>query len=214
MITVKNTYGETILTHCAHDSFVGAKFHGEMMPRADLSYKDLTDTCFVTAYLYGADLRYANFDRSDLRCATMRRADLRGADLSGANLKGAELEGAIFNEETILPDFQIPQDKDLIVWKKLCDGKIAKLLIKKEWARTASLIGNKCRAERALVLEIRDPQGRFCRYGYSIRSKLFAYRAGSLVSPEESYDGDIRVECTSGIHFFITREEAKDYCSH
>ena len=36
------------------------------------------------------------------------------------------------------------------------------------------------------------------------------YRVGEIVRPD-SYDPDIRVECSHGIHFFITRKEAEDY---
>jgi hypothetical protein len=36
------------------------------------------------------------------------------------------------------------------------------------------------------------------------------YKAGVVVHPDK-YDDDIRVECTHGIHFFITRKEAEEY---
>jgi hypothetical protein len=36
------------------------------------------------------------------------------------------------------------------------------------------------------------------------------YKEGEIVVAD-SYDDDIRIECTNGIHFFMTRKEAKDW---
>lgn len=45
---------------------------------------------------------------------------------------------------------------------------------------------------------------------HSLHDYDFTYRLGE-VAREPSYDDDIRVECTSGIHFFITKQEAENY---
>jgi hypothetical protein len=36
------------------------------------------------------------------------------------------------------------------------------------------------------------------------------YREGQMVYPD-SYDDDIRVDCTHGIHFWLTRREAETW---
>ena len=36
------------------------------------------------------------------------------------------------------------------------------------------------------------------------------YRVGKTVE-SDSYDDDIRVECSHGIHFFLTRKEAEEW---
>jgi hypothetical protein len=87
-------------------------------------------------------------------------------------------------------------------FKKLSDGTIATLLIPAEANRTASLIGRKCRAEFAIVVEGNDSAGH--------SRKGIKYTKGETVYPDK-YDGDIRVECTNGIHFFLTPEEAEEY---
>ena len=46
------------------------------------------------AYLYGADLRYADLGGAYLRGANLGGADLHGAYLRGADLHGAYLRGA------------------------------------------------------------------------------------------------------------------------
>jgi hypothetical protein len=116
------------------------------------------------------------------------------ADLYGANLSGADLSG-LLSQRTILPD------GDIIGWKKLRDGSICKLQIPTEAKRVGGLIGRKCRAERALVLE--GSSG-------SRRDPSFEYLAGKTVEPD-SYDPDPLVECSHGIHFFITKAEAEAY---
>jgi len=120
-------------------------------------------------------------------------------------LYGAYLYGTILYG-TILPNFQIPQKGELVVWKKLQDNVIAKLLVPSGAKRTASLVGRKCRAEYVKVLEIIGGE----KEGYSLFNTSFKYCVGKKVVPNK-YDDDIRVECSSGIHFFLTREEAEKY---
>ena len=140
-----------------------------------------------------ADLRDANLRGANLRDANLRGADLRDADLRGACLWDANLRGAK------LPHFQIcPEEGSFVAYKKVDTGVI-KLEIPSKAKRTSSLIGRKCRAEYVRVLE---GSGRSCRGG--------DYKEGEIVYPD-SYDDDIRVECTNGIHFFMTRKEAEEW---
>ena len=44
----------------------------------------------------------------------------------------------------------------------------------------------------------------------SLHDPSFIYRVGETVKPDR-YDDDVRVECTSGIHFFITKPEAESF---
>ena len=162
--------------------------------RRDFSKENLSG-----ANLSGADLRWAILRWTDLSGAILSGADLRWADLRGADLRGAVLESAK------LPAFQIPQEGSLIAWKKLRNGVIAKLEISESARRTATPIGRKCRAEYVKVLELSSQ----CSAALSEYGEL-AYIVGEIVRPD-SYNDDIRVECTNGIHFFLTREEAEDY---
>lgn len=99
----------------------------------------------------------------------------------------------------------IPEEGSFIGWKKLSGGVIAKLLIPAEARRTSTPIGRKNRAEFVVVLELFGEAE-----GVSMHDKSTIYRKGETVRPD-SYNGDIRLECTNGIHFFITRQEAEDY---
>ena len=153
---------------------------------------DLRRANLRAANLYGANLYEANLREADLCEADLRRADLRGAYLRGADL----------------PPFQIPQEGSLIVYKKLANRILAKLLIPESAKRTASLVGRKCRAEFVDVIELFG-----CSHSDQARdtySGELLYAPLSRVYPDK-YDPDIRLECTNGIHFFLTREEAEAY---
>jgi len=157
---------------------------------ANLNGANLTDADLTDAVLFDADLFAANLRGADLSGADLRRADLGDADLRGADLEGAQL-----------PPFQIPQEGELIAWKATRDG-IAKLRVPPEAKRTATLIGRKCRAEYVEVLEM------IGKDGTGIRDSSIEYLPGETVRPDE-YNDDIRIECSHGIHFFLTREEAE-----
>jgi len=157
------------------------------------------------ADLKGADLEGANLEGADLKGADLEGANLEGANLEGADLKGADLYGA-YLEGAKLPHYQIPQEGSLVVWKKV-STKLVKLLIPEDAERTASLVGRKCRASKAWVLWIEDIE-EVTSTPYNGAS--LTYKQGEAIYPD-SYNPDPRIECTHGIHFFLTREEAEEW---
>lgn len=167
----------------------------EIKPKANLRGVYLRGACLRGTSLRGADLSWANLRESDLRGSDLRGAYLHGVDFRGADLRRVDLSGAI------LPDFQIvPQEGAFVAFKKISSG-VVKLEIPADARRTSSLVGRKCRAEFVKVLEGPD--------GFDRHSGKVNYKVGEIVYPDK-YDDDIRVECTHGIHFFMTRKEAED----
>ena len=150
------------------------------------------------ADLYGADLRGA-----DLRGANLYGADLRGADLRGTNLRSAKNADYAIALTRILPE------GDIIGYKRCRDGKIVKLLIPKE-AKRSHAFERKCRAEFAEVLEI-SKGTRQLKTAISNYDSSFKFRVGETVRPTTPYDDDWMNECSTGIHFFITKLEAEKY---
>ena len=178
--------------------------------RAVLSDADLSD-----ADLSGADLSDADLSDADLSGAVLRCADLSGADLSGAVLSDADLSGAVLsdakrNETTAFYDLQCPEEGDFIAFKK-ASGKIVKLRIPAE-AQRSSATTRRCRAEFADVLEILNtdktkadvsevPSNYDCDVIYKVGERVTA----------DSWDDNRWNECSHGIHFFITFDEAVNY---
>ncbi len=149
------------------------------------------------ANLSGAYLRSANLSSANLRDANLYDANLRYANLHGADLHGADLRGAKGLEQQ-----SILSEGELIGYKKLADGTIAKLRIPAEAKRVNAYGSRKCRAEYAFVL---SSSGASAKHG-----ETFKYPKHGKIVPD-SYDADPRAECSHGIHFFITEQEAKDY---
>ena len=190
-------------------NLIGANLSGAKLSDADLSGANLSDANLIGAKLSDADLSGANLRCASLSGANLSGANLRCANLSGANLRRANLSGADLSGAN-LPDFSVcPDVGSFTGWKKLVDGHIARLLIPEDASRTSSLVGRKCRAEFVQVVSITGADGVEYTDGISKHDGT-VYTVGEVVFPD-SYNDDIRVECTNGIHFFITRAEAVNY---
>jgi hypothetical protein len=172
---------------------------GDGGTRAVLRNADLCDADLRGADLCNADLRGAVLSNATLYNADLRGADLRGADLCNADLCDADLSGAK------LPHFRIvPDEGSFIAWKKTSAGVI-KIQIPAKAKRASSLVGRKCRAEFVKVLS-----GPGCGGSSPTYNTKLVYNKGDIVYAD-SFDPDIRLECTHGIHFYMTREEAEEF---
>ena len=166
------------------------------------------------ADLCGADLRGANLCGANLRDAYLCGAYLYGANLCGANLRGADLRGAYlrnvkYNERTAFYAMQCPEKGAYIGYKK-AEGKIVELEIQAD-AKRSSATTRKCRASKAKVLSITSIGGKeHFEEAKSSRDQSFVYRVGETVEVKD-FDEDRWNECSTGIHHFITREEAERY---
>ena len=159
----------------------------------------------IRADLIGADLIGA-----DLRGANLTEADLIGADLRGADLRRANLNNVIYNENTAFFAMTCPEEGEFIGYKKCAEEKIVKLLIMEE-AKRSSATSRKCRASKVKVLEITNIENTE-KYETAV-SKYdanFTYKVGETIEIKD-FDEDRWSECSAGIHFFITREEAVQY---
>ena len=136
----------------------------------------------------------------DMR-ADLSNADLSNADLSCANLRGANLRGA----KGALIEFRKGKmlTEDIIGYKKCRDDVIIKLLIPRG-AIVFSINGNKCRTNKAKVLEIEGADRTISNYKY------MSYYVGDEFTVYD-FNCEYNAECASGIHFFMTKEEAVRY---
>ena len=192
----------------------GANLCGANLCDANLRDADLRDADLRDADLRDADLRYADLYGADLcdadlRGADLRYADLRYADLYGADLCDADLRGVRYNEQTAYYAMQCPEKGAYIGYKK-AEGKIVELEIQ-ENAKRSSATTRKCRASKAKVLSITSIDGKeHFEEAKSSRDQSFVYRVGKTVEVKD-FDEDRWRECSTGIHHFITREEAAMY---
>jgi hypothetical protein len=176
---------------------------GKAGVRANLCRANLQGANLCRANLCRANLQGANLCRANLCIADLRKADLREANLQGTYLQGANLR------EALLPDFQIvPETGGFYAWKKLADGCIATLYIPARSKRTSCLVSRKCRAEYVKVMGIWNKEGKPISQKKNWNTEFpIMYKVGQTVKADR-YNGDIKVECTGGIHFFLTKQEA------
>jgi uncharacterized protein YjbI with pentapeptide repeats len=188
-----------------HANLRHANLSGANLIGANLRYANLSDANLGDANLSGANLSGANLIGADLI-----GADLRHANLSGANLSGADLSGIRVNESTAFFTINCPEDGQFVGWKK-ASNLIVKLLITEDSLRSSATT-LKCRCSKAKVLEIQniDGSGSLKESVESDYDPRFIYKVGEIVEVKE-FDTDRFNECSSGIHFFISRLVAVQY---
>lgn len=203
----------------------GVRLWGADLSLADLRYIILRNTDLHNANLIGAnlldadlhgtdlsgtDLSSANLCHTDLSYTNLYGADLLEANLSGANLNGAILDNVKYNSRTSFLTLQCPEEGSFIGYKK-ARGHIVKLEILSD-AKRSSATTRKCRCSAAKVLSITTLDGRDdgTQFISSGRDSNFIYRVGEIVRVDD-FDENRWNECSTGIHFFITRDEAVEY---
>jgi uncharacterized protein YjbI with pentapeptide repeats len=177
----------------------GANLSGADLRRADLRHADLSGVNLSGANLSGADLR-----RADLRHADLSGVNLSGANLSDADLSDADLRRADHNQLTAFFTISCPEEGSFIAFKK-CKGLIVKLEIPSD-AKRSSATTLKCRASKAKCLEIENGLTEIS----SDYDSRFIYKVGETVEVSD-FNEDRWNECSTGIHFFMSKEVAKNY---
>lgn len=140
---------------------------------------------------------------------TVRKALESGANLSGADLRNADLSDANLSNAKGLY-LACPSEGSFIGWEK-ASGYIVKLRIPED-ARRSSAAGNKCRCDKAFVVEIQNIDGSKADVDTvsSSYDSNFVYAVGAMVEVND-FDDNRWYECAPGIHFFIDRWAAVEY---
>lgn len=205
MVEIKNLFGDVIKTVDAESlrdaNLRCADLRGADLRDADLRGADLSDANLWNAVLCGAKLDNVNL------CSAI----LRDADLCNADLRGAKLDNVKYNECTAFFALQCPEECSFIAFKKVDDVAIVKLLIPED-AKRSSATTRKCRASKAKVLDIYriDDKSNKLESIINTNYSTTEYTVGKMVYPD-SWDEDRWNECSHGIHFFITEQEAINY---
>lgn len=183
-----------------------ANLYGAILRDANLEGVNLEGANLMCANLYHTNLEGANLRNAALNETCLMFADLSGANLCGANLRcanlcGANLEGAKgylieYRKGKILTE-------NIIGYKKCKNDIIVKLEIPKG-AIVFSINGNKCRTNKAKVLNIKNADRAFSKWKY------FSYYVGDEITIN-NFNLEYNIECAKGIHFFMTEEEAINY---
>ena len=191
----------------------------EDLSYVDFSNSDLRYVILEGANLIGANLTYADLTSTNLESANLTYVDLTGAYLTNAKLSyanltcakltNANLTDVKYNPITTSFALQCPEEGSFIGYKK-ADDKIVKLLITED-AKRSSATTRKCRCSKAKVLSITSIDGKKkFKKVTSDNDSNFVYKVGKIVKVKD-FDENRWNECSTGIHFFITRDEAVMY---
>ena len=183
---------------------------------ANLYKADLMEADLREAFLYKATLYKANLYKADLRGANLRGADLiganlRGANLIGANLRGANLRGADLGGAKLDWPLVCQEKGSFIGYKKCRNNLIVELEIPED-AYRCSATSKKCRCSKAKVLSITNLDGSESKSDVAVSKydSSFVYRIGETIEVTD-FDQNRWNECSTGIHFFMNREDAIKY---
>ena len=217
--TIKDTLIEAIKSSA---DLCDANLRNANLSDADLSDANLRSADLCGADLSSADLRSANLCSANLRSADLCSADLcdanlRNANLSDANLRNANLRNANLSDADLSDAKNIPfipmnlPEGEFIAWKKLPNGLIAKLKILEDSKRSRAG-GDKCRCDKAMVVEFQNIDGTKSKETEYISNQYAkcVYEVGKIVYAD-SWDENRWYECSHGIHFFIDRQSAVNY---
>lgn len=180
--------------HCAqfhHASIYNCTFYAALLDGAQL---------FQT-YLYRTVLVCASFDNANLACAVLDHTNIDQANFISCNLYRTNM----FNATGNLLEYRRGKilTESIIGYKKCKNDVIVTLEIPKD-AIVFSINGNKCRTNKAKVIDI-DGADR----AFSIFNKM-TYYVGDEFNIKD-FNCEYNRECANGIHFFMTREEAEAY---
>lgn len=221
-LSYANLYGDNL----RYADLSGADLSGAYIEDANLEYANLSganlsdavleDANLGHANLYGANLYGANLIDTDLYGADLRNADLRDADLAYANLMNADLSYAnlwstnLSCVKNIFFPMACPEKGSFIAFKK-AGCYIIELFIPSN-AKRCSATSRKCRCSKAKVISITTLSGDKTNITevHSIYDPNFIYKLGEYVEVKD-FDDNRWDEYSTGIHFFITRQEAVNY---
>jgi len=146
------------------------------------------------------------FDNSSAKLYDNSSAEL--CDFTVVWVKSNNIKIETFNHFGSIIKQVFKVKEKMLVYKKLANKLIATLELEKGQI-FQSQYHSKCRTDRAkvIVIENIDKTEKF-DIGYSQNDNKFVYKVGETVSAD--YDEEIK-ECSSGIHFFLSRKSAEEY---
>lgn len=191
-------------------SLKGAVFQNTILDGADFSGADVENALFDGCSMAGADWTCANMRTASFRYCNMKGCRINGADLFGAVLEYACLDGVISDDDTKWFRLYCPPKGAFLGYKKCVNDRLVQLLIPADALRTSATRPS-CRCSKAKVLTIKsfDFSEEFDE-AWSLVDENFVYRKGEFVEVKD-FNEDRWMDSTTGIHFWMTREEAMAY---
>lgn len=190
--------------------FTLSSFENVRLENVDFSGAAVENVLFDGCSVKGAVFRNVNMKTASMRYCDMTGCDIRGANLFGAVLEHAKLDGIISDERTQWFRMHCPEKGAILGYKKCVNDRLVQLLIPADAKRTSATLPS-CRCSKAKVLTIKnfDSTEEFDE-AWSLVDENFVYHKGEWVEVSD-FNEDRWMDSTTGIHFWMSREEAIRY---
>ncbi|NJI79331.1 pentapeptide repeat-containing protein [Clostridioides difficile] len=180
------------------------------LEESDLENSSFSNSYFSNCSLKNSILKNADLSGANFRFCDLSNSDIRGTNLENSNLEYATLDGVVSDENTRFFKLYCPETGAFIGYKKCFNFRMVQLLIPSD-AKRVSATSNACRCDKAKVLSITSIDGKESfKSARAYADENFIYRVGETIIAEEFNENRWK-ESTTGIHFFLTREEAIGY---
>ncbi len=187
-----------------------SSFQNTVLDHVNLENSSVENALFDGCSLHGANFTNANLKTASFRYCDLRESNIEGANLFGAVLEYAKLDGIISNEDTKWFRLRCPETGAFLGYKKCVNDRMVQLLIPADAKRTSATLPS-CRCNKAKVLTIKsfDFKENY-EEAWSLVDENFVYRRGQWVEVKD-FNEDRWQDSTTGIHFWMTRQEAENY---
>lgn len=187
----------------------GTELFNRFYKRKEFNFKNLSDIDLSDMNLSDMNFTDVNFTGVNFTSANFTRANFTRANFADTNFTGTNTNITI-NELTLFIEIVCPSEGSFIGWKK-AKNYIVKLKICEDALRS-SATSHKCRCSKVEVLAIENIDKSPCEIT-SISSDFnrnFIYEVGKIIEVKD-FDTNRWNECSTGIHFFISRKLAECY---
>lgn len=187
-----------------------SSFHGSILNGVNFENSSVENALFDGCPMKGANFKNASMKRACFRSCDLSDANIEGADLFFAVLELANLDSVKADENTKWYRLYCPEEGAFLGYKKCIGDRLVQLLIPADAKRTSATYRT-CRCNKAKVLTIKsfDFKESFSE-AWSMVDENFVYRVGEWVEVKD-FNEDRWFDSTTGIHFWLTREEAMAY---
>ena len=190
--------------------FVFSSLQHVILRHVNLENSSLENSLFDGTDLHGANLKNAKLSKGAFRFCDLGECNICGADLFAAILESANLEGIISDDDTKWFRLHCPEKGAFLGYKKCVNDRLVQLLIPADARRTSATM-RCCRCDKAKVLTIKSFDFKETyQEAWSLVDENFVYKAVEWVEAK-NFNPDRWYDTTGGIHFWLTREEAKAY---
>ena len=209
---IKSTFKDSLCSHvdfsyCILDqsdfgytNIQGSNFFDTNLHLVDFSYSEIESSSFYRALLIGANFKHSRIDYT----TTFSEASVEEQS----------------DEYTMAPvSIACPEEGSFIGFKvglkyNNDDGFVDNVLIKLEIpadAKRSSCTSKKCRCDKVKVLDIIDiSSNEHLKEAVSLYDRTFKYRTDETIQISD-FDDNRWHECSYGIHFFLSKDDAIRY---